>query len=433
MRALWTALPCAVLAALSSSPVARAAPADSGAIVIADARIYPSPDAAPIEHGVVVVRDGKIIAVGAAGAVHAPKGAQRIDAHGATVVAGFWNSHIHLMLPDMLEAQTKSPAVLDKAFETMLTRWGFTTVFDIASGLENTGVLRRRIEAGEIDGPMILTTGDPFFPENGTPIYVRDFFAAHHFPNMEVKTPEAAAARAARQLDAGADGVKIFAGAIVDAVDGDRTALPMRLDIAKAVVEAAHKRGKPAFAHPSNFAGLNVAIDSGVDVLAHTTPDAPWTPELVKRIREHGMALTPTLTLFNVELSKVEAPPAIKAQVLQTAVSELKAYADAGGQILFGTDVGYTQAFDTTEEYQLMGRALGWRAILASLTTAPAKRFGYASRKGRIAPDMDADLVVLDGDPAADVTAFARVRYTLRGGRVIYANDGPTPAIAGRR
>lgn len=399
---------------------ARAARADSGAVVIADARIYPSPDAAPIEHGVVVIRDGKIIAVGRAGAVHVPKGAQHIDAHGATVVAGFWNSHIHLMLPDMIDAETKPPAVLGKAFETMLTRWGFTTVFDISSDLENTGILRQRIGSGEVDGPEILTTGNAFFPEHGTPIYVKDFLVEHHVPSMEVKTPEEAAARAARQLDEGADGVKIFAAAVVDAVDGDRTALPMRLDIARAVVDEAHKRGKPAFAHPSNLAGLNVAIDSGVDVLAHTTPAAPWTPELVKRIREHGMALTPTLTLFDVELGKAKASPAVTAHVLEAAVSEVKAYSDAGGQILFGTDVGYTQAFDTTEEYQLMGRALNWRAILKSLTTAPAGRFGFSERKGRVAEGMDADLVVLDADPAMDVTAFAKVRTTIRGGRVIY-------------
>ena len=55
----------------------------------------------------------------------------------------------------------------------------------------------------------------------------------------------------------------------------------------------------------------------------------------------------------------------------------------------------------------LMG-ALDWRQILASLTTAPASRFGYAAHKGRIAKGMDADLVLLEGDPAQDLTAFAR-------------------------
>ena len=69
-----------------------------------------------------------------------------------------------------------------------------------------------------------------------------------------------------------------------------------------------------------------------------------------------------------------------------------------------------------------MARAgLSYRQILAALTTNPAQRFGFARRSGRVAKGMEADLVVLDGDPAKDLTALSRVRYTIRGGRVIYA------------
>jgi imidazolonepropionase-like amidohydrolase len=395
-----------------------AGPAWAADLAIVGARIYATPDAPAIEDGTVLVHDGTIAAVGPRAAVRVPAGATTIDGRGAVVTAGFWNSHVHMMLPDLLEADQKPAATLDRAFETMLTRWGFTTVFDIASNLENTETLRRRVESGEVNGPKILTVGDAFFPEGGTPIYVKAFFAEHHFPSWEVSTPQQAAARAADELDRGADGVKLFTGAIVG---GPQPVLPMRVDIARAVVEEAHKRGKPAFAHPSNFAGLNVAIDSGVDVLAHTTSfDGPWPPELVERIRAHHMALIPTLTLFDVEFTKAKAPADIKATAIATSVSEVKAYSDAGGQILFGTDVGYIPVFDTTEEYQLMGRALGWRDILKSLTTAPAERFGYAAHKGKVAVGMDADLVVLDADPASDVTAFAKVRDTIRGGRVIW-------------
>jgi len=58
--------------------------------------------------------------------------------------------------------------------------------------------------------------------------------------------------------------------------------------------------------------------------------------------------------------------------------------------------------------------------ILASLTTNPANRFGFSKRSGRIANGMDADLVVLDGDPASDITAFSKVRQVIRQGKVIY-------------
>jgi imidazolonepropionase-like amidohydrolase len=77
--------------------------------------------------------------------------------------------------------------------------------------------------------------------------------------------------------------------------------------------------------------------------------------------------------------------------------------------------------YDTTEEYELMAQSgMNARQILASLTTAPAERFGDSGRVGRIAPGFAADLVVLDKDPSEDVRAFAAVRYTIRDGKVIY-------------
>jgi imidazolonepropionase-like amidohydrolase len=408
-----------VLAAILAAP-AGAAP--KGDLAIVHARLYPAPDARPIADGTVVVRNGKIVAVGPGGAVRAPRGVQTLDAGGATLVAGFWNAHVHIMPTELLGADTAPAARLQASLDSMLTRWGFTTVFDIASSTDNTLALRRRIEAGEIAGPAVLTVGDPFFPKGGTPIYVRDYLKAHGWQDEEVATPGEAAARARRQLERGTDGVKIFAGAIVGGPVG---VLPMRGDIAKAVVDEAHRRGKPAFAHPSNLAGLKVAIDSGVDILAHTTAgdggdDGPWPPELIARMRARNMALIPTLTLFDAEMRKGHAPQAAIDKALERVEGEVRAYASAGGQILFGTDVGYIDVYDTTEEYRLLAKALTWRQILAALTTNPAERFGAAGRKGRVAVGMDGDLVLLDGDPADDPTAFARVRATIRGGRVIW-------------
>ena len=105
----------------------------------------------------------------------------------------------------------------------------------------------------------------------------------------------------------------------------------------------------------------------------------------------------------------------------ETALPQLQAYSQAGGQILFGTDVGYIDQFDTSEEFLWMSRAgLTFQQILASLTTNPAARFGDSTRRGRVASGMDADLVVLSADPALDATAFAKVRYTIRAGKIIY-------------
>jgi imidazolonepropionase-like amidohydrolase len=78
-------------------------------------------------------------------------------------------------------------------------------------------------------------------------------------------------------------------------------------------------------------------------------------------------------------------------------------------------------AYDPTEEYALMAKAgMTLPQILASLTTAPAERFGASRQLGRIAAGLTADLTVLRRDPSRDVRALADVAYTIRGGRIIY-------------
>ena len=269
--------------------------------------------------------------------------------------------------------------------------------------LRQTLALRQRIESGEARGPRILTAGTPLYPANGIPYYLRgtlppETLALLHTP----ETAEHAAAIAADQLAAGADAIKLFVGSWVER----GRVLPMSVDVARAAAKVAHDRGKLVFAHGSNVAGLEIALDAGVDVLAHALDDdRGFNESHVARMKAGNVAMIPTLKLFGGQ------------DYTHYIQEEVRAYAEAGGQILFGTDVGYLTDYDPTEEYVLMaGAGLDWREILAALTTASAERFGEEARRGRIAPGMDADLVVLAADPAADVTAFAEVVSTFRQG-----------------
>jgi len=391
-------------------------------LALVHAKIYPSPTAAPIEDGIVLVHDGHIQAVGSSAKIKVPsaKTTTILDCHGLVVTAGFWNSHIHILTPGLLQAKTRSAEDLSSQLEQMLTRWGFTTVFDIASVLNNTNNIRQRIARGEIRGPRILTVGEPFYPKGGTPVYVKRFLEEQHIPSAEVDSSEQAATRERQELHDGADGAKIFAGAIVE-----NGVLPMPLDIAKAIVAEAHHAGKPVFAHPSNQAGLDIAIQSGVDILAHTAPmGGDWSPAFISRLQAAHIALIPTLTLFDVEAKKMKVSAEETEQWISQAVRQLKAYSDAGGEILFGTDVGYTDHFDTAEEFTLMSRAgMSFQQILASLTTNPAARFGYSAHSGTIAQHMDADLVILNDDPAKDITNFSNVHQVIHDGKVIYTSQ----------
>jgi imidazolonepropionase-like amidohydrolase len=241
-----------------------------------------------------LIHDGRILAVGLRADVKVPRGATVIDCHGLVVTAGFWNSHVHILLPGLVHADKLSPDQITSQLREMLTGWGFTTVFDVASVLQNTNLIRHRIESGEVKGPQI--------------------------------------------------------------------------------------------AHVSNNQGIEVALQSGVDILAHTTPfDTPWSPSFARQLTAAHMALTPTLTLWDVESRKGNASPDDIEREMSKAAQQLQAFSQAGGQVLFGTDVGYMMQFDTSEEFKWMSRVgMSFQDILASLTTNPASRFGYSTHRGWI-------------------------------------------------
>lgn len=385
-------------------------------LTITGATVYQAPDAPVLTDTTLVMQDGVIVALGPSEQI-APAPGVVIDGTGLVVVAGFWNSHVHLLLPSMMLPAAENAEAISEDLREMFTRWGFTTLFDIGSLPGAALDLRLRIEAGEVEGPHILTVDAPFFPDRGTPIYLRELLAG--LPTLETGSPEQAAERARSQLADGADGVKLFAGAIVG---GEIGVLPMSIEAATAVVTEAHRHDKPAFAHPSNQEGIEVALASGVDILAHTTPDdgQRWTPELVSRLLSHDIALIPTLMLWRLESEAAGLDETEIVRTTELAQQQLGGFSAAGGDILFGTDIGYISAADPTEEYRLMQEAgLSLAQILASLTTTPAARFG-AERKGRIEVGMDVDLTVLARDPLHDITALGDVVYTLRAGRVVF-------------
>ena len=383
------------------------------------ATIYTAPDQPPIKDGAILIHNGKIKAVGSTASVKSPHLTHIVDYNctGKTITAGFWNSHVHILPPQLLHAERSTPAALTSQLQTMFTRWGFTTNFDLASILSNTNLIRSRIADGTVQGPRILTVGEPFWGAGGTPVYVRQYLADQHVEMPEVTSVPQGISRVDQQVHDGADGIKIFAGSIES--DG---VLVMQPDIAKTIVIEAHKNNRLVFSHPSNAKGVERSLDSGVDILAHVSED-PWSPAIIDRMKAAHVSLIPTLTLFHEEAKKAHTSEQATQSFLDFVVSQLHAYSSAGGQILFGTDIGYIDHYDTSEEFELMSKAgMSFPQILASLTSEPAKRFGRAATSGKIAPGMDADLVILKSDPAADVTALSRVAYTVRSGKVIYAD-----------
>ncbi len=411
--------------AASSGAFAAASDPSPGAadtpVVLRAARLYTSPDAPPVDDAVVLLRGATIAAAGRRADVSVPADAREMpQCDGGTVVAGFQNSHVHFIGTAWEGAATRDPAVLRAALTESYTRWGFTTVVDLASNRDDTLALRRRIQRGEIPGPRIFTASWPLFPEHGLPIYIHDLPPALLARMPQPASPDAAARQVRDNLDAGADATKLF----IVTPQGRGQVKTMRADIARAAVDESHRRGAPVFVHPTSFAGAMEAVEAGADVLAHDAFDdgTPWPDALLARAIANHVAMVPTLKLMPYELAKENVPEKLSGPLIAGILDHVRRFDAAGGTLMFGTDVGYMTDVDPTDEYRLLARAgLPPMRILAMLTTTPAAFWKESARRGRVAAGQDADLVVLEADPAADATRFAQVRCTLRAGQALFA------------
>jgi len=384
-------------------------------------KIYVKPDV-PAVSGQVVIAGGKIASVTPPADKRATSANKTPQCNGGVIVAGFQNSHVHLIGDEFRDARQQRPEALEAALTNMLTRYGYTTVFDITSDRDNTLALRDRIEKGEVRGPRILTAGWALFPPQGLPIYIS------HLPKELLdKLPQPSSVDQALKVlrenfAAGADGTKLF----LVTPHGDNTVKRMPPDIARAAGDETHRRGKLMFAHPTDIQGVQQALDARVDILAHPPLGAPvpWPEPIMQQVRDAGMSMISTLKLLEFELAKEQVPAPTAARIVNESVTEFGKFAAAGGQVLFGTDVGYMTDYDPAREYELMATAgLTPMQILASLTTTPAARWKEQRRRGAIAAGLDADLVVLDADPADSPRNFAAVRCVIRRGEVIYTRQ----------
>lgn len=157
-----------------------------------------------------------------------------------------------------------------------------------------------------------------------------------------------------------------------------------------------------------------MAIDAGVDVLAHTPEDTDGIDEaLLRQMIDQRMTIIPTLKLFSHD----------------DGIAKIRRldyrYRQLGGRLVYGTDTGFLTDYDQGEEFRELTLAgFGFRNVLATLTTAPAELFGLSQSEGKVAPGMRGDRTILSEDPGSgNPDAFTKVRYTIRGGKVIWRRD----------
>ncbi len=332
---------------------------------------YVSPTEPPILNSVVLIKDVKIAALGPSSSVTLPGGIKVLECSGRTIMAGFWNSHVHFIQRKWADVSTIPAPELAGQLQDMLTQYGFrVSSIPVQSG-RTLVAFASAIESGEIAGPRIHSTGEVIFPKGGAPEQrILDVVGTMKLELPEVSNATEASTAARKLLDEGVDGIKVYAASL-----GWPPVLLPKAEIAAATHEA-HVRGKLVFAHPHTREGLMNAINGGADVIVHTIPNAGVLDDsMVTPMKKAGVSVIPTLKFWRRELRNDRTSQ--REKFVASGVAQLRTWAASGGVILFGTDVGYMDDYDTSEEFALMGEAgMSFRQILASLTTAPTERFG---------------------------------------------------------
>jgi imidazolonepropionase-like amidohydrolase len=413
----------------------------------------------PLNHAAVIIENDRIVWVGRAAQARIPPGTTVIDTSGRVMMPGLIDLHVHLKNIGHGNYDRWDPWLMERNLlpkinaisAKQLLMAGVTSAVELGAQIPEILNTRDSIAKGEIPGPRLSVSG-PWITRslgNYQPKPVRQ---------IQVDTPEQAAAAAADLIAKGVDVIKAYVGLT-----------PAHY---KAITDVARQRGVRVHAHVYSERDTRNALENGVDVLTHagsagTAP--PYSEQLITDIRNAGRPVVvtaahrswvfPDTVDFPERLQdpqlKADFGPEIWAEVQQSFVGfqrlnymgridrevffrerGLKQFIEGGAVLGMGTDSGTPLNFHTEALWREMkahvDMGMSPQKAISAATRINARILGKGDQLGTVEPGKLADLIVVNGNPLFDITALAHVEVVVKGG-VIYKGGPGERTSATRR
>jgi imidazolonepropionase-like amidohydrolase len=434
-----TLTPVLTLALLSFVADTAGAPAKPRVVVVKAGRLFDGTGEAVRRDAVIVIEGDRIKAVGDGPEFPTPEGAEVIDLPGATVLPGLIDCHTHLAnRADRYDEVLKfKDTPFHRAFAAVkhakvTLEAGFTTVRDVGGPPFVAVDLRESINEGFVPGPRVVASGP------GVSITGGHGDLNNYAPQVRVTMfPEERDYRIAdgvdqvrhvvrAQLKHGVDLIKIHAsGGVLSR--GDSPGAPQfTVDELRAAVDEAHAAGRKVAAHAHGARGIKNAVLAGVDSVEH---GSLIDDEGIALMARHGTWLVADIynddyLLGRAREFKIPEEFIEKERALgQLQRDNFAKAVRAGVKVAFGTDAGVYPHGENARQFAYMVKyGLTPARAIRSATSDAAELLSRSKDLGRVAPGLYADLVAVQSDPLAEVTALEHVGFVMKGG-VVYKNE----------
>jgi imidazolonepropionase-like amidohydrolase len=411
------------------------------------ARVIDGSGGAPLDNATIIIRDGHIAAVGSSEQAPIPSGAEVIDYSGKTIIPGLISGHSHVGIFIGLKSAPENynrDAILRQLKQ--LEAYGVTTVMALGLNGPLFYDLRPELHAGRLPGADLFGADQGVGAVSGQPSA-----AVVQVGDNQVSRPDTIElARASiRQMAARkTDLVKIW----LDSAGG---LMPkIKPQVYSAVIDEAHKNGLRVAAHIYDLDDAKAIVQAGVDIIAHGVRDKPVDSEFTDMMKARSVWYIPTIVLDYTNYVFADQPPwmhepffqralhpAVRAQLespeyrertlalpataknraaVATNKQNLKTLHDAGVRVGFGSDSGVALRIPGMAEH--LELALMVEAGLTPMQAISSATLGSAALlklddRGVLASGKLADLVVLDGDPAADISNSRKIHAVWHRGK----------------